>query len=826
MPIGSGGIGGSGVKATPGIKGPHKGFPWRSPAFSRLTPAGVTPIQTVDWTTTSSIPADLTFSRASGATYFDSSGVLQTASSNTARFDNKYNGTSWVPAGLLVEEQRTNSVTSQNVTTWSQFNMTVGSTVTGLDGASSAYPITPTAASGNHGVAQAGTLTVVNSSATFSAFIKVNGYTQVAFRESSTSGSTAVFNLSGAGSVAGTYNALAGVSASIISLGSGWYRISAVFTVSGSAPLSLGVFVTDGGWTSGDVAFYNFSGNTTSGVILFGAQMEAGTFPTSYIATAGSAVTRSADIVSSTDASLLAAQAWVMEVGELPGSTQATLVGINTGIGIGSTTGNALQTADGGTQTTGNTGTWTGVNRGGFAWDATPRVSIDLDGGTVVTAANTASTPTAIYFGNTNNGASDYLNGHIRSWGAYSALSNTDLVTISTVGASYSITAATTVSGVGTAAGVATVSGIGSSLAASAGAANGAATVSGVGASLAAGVGSANGAATVTATGVAAFLGVGSVSGAATVTATGAALFSAVGTATGAGTATGIGASLAASVGSSNGAATVTATGASLAKSAGTANGAATVTATGASLFAGVGNAAGAATVTATGKALFSGVGIAAGAATVTATGASLAAGVGNASGVATVSGVGASTTAGTGVGTVNGVATVTATGKSVVNAVGIAAGAAAVTATGNALFNAVGSAAGTSTDAATGSSLANGIGSAAGSATILGVAASAASIGTAVGTSVVTGVGSSIIGKIKVWHLATRGDLTIQTNWKIGNTAIGDIPAVSPAQSIYSDQTPDIYQVGDIYSETAQNVWKVASRGDLSVQTVWKVAR
>lgn len=54
--------------------------------------------------------AGATFSRSSVGTYFDSSGVMQTASSGTPRFD-------YVPAthaakGILIEESRTNSVTN------------------------------------------------------------------------------------------------------------------------------------------------------------------------------------------------------------------------------------------------------------------------------------------------------------------------------------------------------------------------------------------------------------------------------------------------------------------------------------------------------------------------------------------------------------------------------------------------------------------------------------------------------------------------------------------------------------------------------------------
>jgi lysophospholipase L1-like esterase len=67
-------------------------------------------------------------------------------------------------------------------------------------------------------------------------------------------------------------------------------------------------------------------------------------------------------------------------------------------------------------------------------------VSIVLNGGTVVTAANTPVTPTTLYIGNTNNGASGLFTGHIRVIAAYSDLSDTDLQTISAAGSPLAIT--------------------------------------------------------------------------------------------------------------------------------------------------------------------------------------------------------------------------------------------------------------------------------------------------------------------------------------------------------------------------------------------------
>lgn len=55
------------------------------------------------------IDSRISFTRASSASYFDSSGTLQTASSNVSRLDYGSGGGA-IPKGLLIEEQRINSI--------------------------------------------------------------------------------------------------------------------------------------------------------------------------------------------------------------------------------------------------------------------------------------------------------------------------------------------------------------------------------------------------------------------------------------------------------------------------------------------------------------------------------------------------------------------------------------------------------------------------------------------------------------------------------------------------------------------------------------------
>lgn len=174
---------------------------------------------------------------------------------------------------------------------WINNNITVTSGFTAPDGTASANLLTPTATSSFHRSYVASDLG--GPSNTFSAFVKANGYSQIAFREDLYTGAAAVFTLSGAGTVNGTFDA-GGVTVSnaqIVALANGWYRISATFTGSGAG---MGIHILDGTWTSGGV-MGSFAGDTVSGVYVWQAQAVAGSLPGPVIATTSAVATAAAD---------------------------------------------------------------------------------------------------------------------------------------------------------------------------------------------------------------------------------------------------------------------------------------------------------------------------------------------------------------------------------------------------------------------------------------------------------------------------------------------------------------------------------------------------
>jgi hypothetical protein len=117
-----------------------------------------------------------------------------------------------------------------------------------------------------------------------SVFAKPNGLTVLKIRFSGSS-YQAFFNLTGNGSVASQSNG----TASISKRPDGWYRC--VFVINDSVGETAA-------WQLGHDDSSNVDG--TNGFYIWGMQVEAGSFLTSYIPTSGSTVTRSADAASMT----------------------------------------------------------------------------------------------------------------------------------------------------------------------------------------------------------------------------------------------------------------------------------------------------------------------------------------------------------------------------------------------------------------------------------------------------------------------------------------------------------------------------------------------
>jgi len=245
----------------------------------------------------------VTFTRASTATFFNSAGVLTSAAINAPRFD--YNPSTLAAQGFLIEESRANSLLRSaefDNASWIKTRATVtANTATAPDGTTSADSIVEDGTAANtHDLRQGGITNSATTNWTLSFFLKAVNRTWALIELQNASATSnrarAWFNLQtgvvGTGNAAGS--GITYVSHSIQNVGNGWYRCVVVGTVD--------VSVTSiQAWVEGTIAdnTANYDGvNGQTSVYIWGAQLEAGAFPTSYIPTTTTALTRSADVAS------------------------------------------------------------------------------------------------------------------------------------------------------------------------------------------------------------------------------------------------------------------------------------------------------------------------------------------------------------------------------------------------------------------------------------------------------------------------------------------------------------------------------------------------
>jgi hypothetical protein len=197
---------------------------------------------------------------------------------------------------LLIEESRVNSVShsSDFQTNWTNTNvLVVPNSSTAPDGTLTATSIVDDTTNGEHTVSRSAYVTVPKARCTLTVFAKPNGLTTF---ELGTISSTnlARFTLVGEGTatpVTGSTTPAGGGEVFIEKLANGWYRCG--FQANYVATITYPYIRLYNSGTS-------YVGNG-SGVYVWGLQMEnSALFPTSYIPTSGSTVTRSADLASMT----------------------------------------------------------------------------------------------------------------------------------------------------------------------------------------------------------------------------------------------------------------------------------------------------------------------------------------------------------------------------------------------------------------------------------------------------------------------------------------------------------------------------------------------
>ena len=240
--------------------------------------------------------ADLiTFTRSTTATFVGSNGLIQSAAINAPRFD--FSPVTLAPLGFLIEEQRVNlalySEQFDNAVYIKVRSSITANATTSPDGTATADKLVEdTTATSTHLIQLQGGFSSFVSGTTY----VISGYAKVGERTSASismgtdagvfAGQSANFDFS-----TGAISAQSGVATfAMTDAGNGWYRwsIAATAAASGAGAIRFSLIGPSGSTT--------YTGDGASGLFLWGNQIEAGAFPTSYIPTVASTVTRTADI--------------------------------------------------------------------------------------------------------------------------------------------------------------------------------------------------------------------------------------------------------------------------------------------------------------------------------------------------------------------------------------------------------------------------------------------------------------------------------------------------------------------------------------------------
>ena len=241
----------------------------------------------------------ITFSRTSVGTYMDADGLVSTASTDSPRFDHRYVNGEIESLGLLVEESRENLVDySESFDSWNSGNVDIGiNTTTAPDGTQNADSLIERDLNYTGGAYRRKSVSIgsaYSGKLTFSVFLKSAEVTTVGLIIDipELSDPRANVNLtSSTTSGSGTNSTYV-----VESFPNDWKRVS--LTTTNSLSSYTGSFLV-ALYLNGYVGFDN-TGNSGDKVFVWGAQLEKGAFPTSYIPTSGSTKTRSPDNVSMT----------------------------------------------------------------------------------------------------------------------------------------------------------------------------------------------------------------------------------------------------------------------------------------------------------------------------------------------------------------------------------------------------------------------------------------------------------------------------------------------------------------------------------------------
>ena len=239
---------------------------------------------------------DFDFSRATEATRINSQGLVETIGINLPRIN--YEGFSYDGSGNVVpdsgcgswlwEPQSTNLITySEDFSNayWNKGGVSVAGGFNSPDGGANAFKLVEDTSSGTHPLYKNNTSVTASAKVTISLYAKGNGRDWIFIEDYDGNGGF-YFDLKN-----GVIGTIFGVpdNYGFEEMANGWFRLWLTNTEpSTSADFSIYLADADNSLT--------YQGDGTSGLYIWGAQLEQQSYATSYIPTSGSSVTRNQDL--------------------------------------------------------------------------------------------------------------------------------------------------------------------------------------------------------------------------------------------------------------------------------------------------------------------------------------------------------------------------------------------------------------------------------------------------------------------------------------------------------------------------------------------------
>jgi hypothetical protein len=243
----------------------------------------VLPTLDLDFANSKTLDPRITFTRASGGSYVGADGLIKYAGVNEARFD--HDPETGESLGLLIEEARTNLLLrSEEFNLWAKTRSTIQpNVITAPDGTNTADKLVEDTTPNNNHIVFRSSLGLSSNVYTFSVYVKAAERNEIVLRiDTNVTQRNVRFNL-----VEGTIVNAGDVSARIEYVGNGWYRCINTMNIAEEVTNAV-LMLADSRFPLSVV----YTGDGTSGIYIWGAQLEEGAFPTSYIPTQASTRTR------------------------------------------------------------------------------------------------------------------------------------------------------------------------------------------------------------------------------------------------------------------------------------------------------------------------------------------------------------------------------------------------------------------------------------------------------------------------------------------------------------------------------------------------------